>query len=105
MFLEDKSKFPQVDQVAAHFTLDSLISWLETKQSEREYNFMDCTGGCLIGQYFTAVGVRFSTVAGTCYSVGLVYHDIPETFRAVARCIPFTFAGALTRARSIKAGT
>lgn len=35
------------------YTLDSLIAWLETKPQDEVYDFMDCKGGCLIGQYLT----------------------------------------------------
>jgi hypothetical protein len=42
------------------FTLDSLITWLETQPPDRAYNFNDRCGDCLIGQYLAGVGIAWS---------------------------------------------
>lgn len=40
-------------------SLKSLIGWLETMPEEGTYNFNDCNGCCLIGQYMHAMGIAW----------------------------------------------
>ena len=39
------------------FSLAGLRNWLKTLPLEGGYNFNDCIGGCLLGQYLAARGV------------------------------------------------
>ena len=34
------------------------MAWLETQDPAQTYEWMDCDGGCLIGQYYAAHGIR-----------------------------------------------
>lgn len=87
------------------FSLEGLIAWLETQPPETEYNFMDCNGGCLIGQYLLANGQENFRK----------WHDVPPPLCAVAgqsACKDdgspageegLTFGAALSRARALLA--
>ena len=39
------------------FSLEGLRDWLRTQPPQKMYNFNDCFGGCLLGQYLAARGV------------------------------------------------
>jgi len=38
-------------------SLTGFISWLETMDPQGTYNFNDCRGACLVGQYMVFIGV------------------------------------------------
>lgn len=57
------------------FSLDSLIAWLETQPSDKEYCYLD-NGHCLLGQYFTAMGFNGVQVGG-----GDFDHEFAENVR------------------------
>lgn len=99
MFLEDKSKFPQVEPKADPFTLDSLIAWLETKDPVEEYVWFNLKGSCLLSQYSCAHG------GSPWYVKHFGGEEKCQPFENMAFDRPHTFGAALTRARSIKAGT
>lgn len=84
------------------FTLDSLIAWLETMPADRVYNFFDCDGRCLIGQYIAA---KSSSNHWRHYGypnwMDLV--DAHPHVSKIATHEPFTFGAALLRARALKA--
>lgn len=44
------------------FSMESLVSWLETKDPNGQYNYCD-PYGCLLHQYFTEKGVKTSLFA------------------------------------------
>ncbi len=75
-------------------SVEGLIAWLETMPSDGTYNWHDCKGGCLIGIYGQAIGVD--------------WHDIHDYFYKledlrIAGDKPWTFGGALDRARKFAA--
>lgn len=78
-------------------SLGSLIAWLETKDPDEGYSFWNCEGGCLIGQYLTAMGHPFrgETYADLSY---VMHKNFGDT---VAIEHPRTFGGALARARGL----
>jgi hypothetical protein len=41
-------------------SLLGFIGWLETKDPKARYNFNDCNGLCLLGQYMTAIGIAWT---------------------------------------------
>lgn len=90
-------------------SLDSLIAWLETKNPTESYNFQDCNGKCLIGQYMASIGVDWGY-----YPLGSAspYAQMLEKLsrasghrfqNAVAWNLPRTFGAALARAKAFKA--
>lgn len=97
---------PKWDQQtkADPFTVAALVAWLETKPATETYDYYDCGGACLYGQYMTHVGVpwkeaRFATYADNRKG------DIHEPFRMkvyfpIAVTYPHTFGAALERARA-----
>lgn len=116
MFLEDKSKFPLVAPAKADpFTLDSLISWLETKDPAETYNHKCTNGSCLIGQYSAAHGfphlpyylqtMKFDAAIPPVRKGRMTIKAHIEIYHPGFDIREATFGAALTRARSIKAGT
>jgi hypothetical protein len=81
------------------FSLKSLIQWLEMQPAEKEYDFNDCKGACLLDRYANAMGLR-----GNLYRYG----KLCETFDGgvygegpmIACKLPHTFGAALDRARA-----
>lgn len=95
---------PKWDQQtkADPFKLEGLISWLETQPKDKKYDFMNCEGACLYGQYMASVGVPWKQ-AGACsvYYAG----DKHKSFREgvvypIAGEGTETFGAALGRARA-----
>ena len=76
-------------------SIQTFIGWLETKNPHETYNYMDCSGGCLIGQYMTATGVGWSHGE---------YNRQPDGFHLIFGDVaighPQTFGAALERARA-----
>lgn len=77
-------------------SLASLIAWLETMPLEQKYNYADCKGNCLIGQYLTSIGSDMKSY--WIMSTVTLYRGSPGY---VAATLPHTFGAALTRARAI----
>lgn len=72
-----------------------LIGWLETKDPEGTYDFMDCHGGCLISQYLATLG--FEWEHGFC--AWPQYQMFVGTLIGTNR--PWTYGAALKRARKV----
>ena len=88
----------------AVFSLDGLVAWLETMPADKRYNYEDCSGECLYGQYMTVHGIPWKE------SGHFHFDDAPETLPAkfcdlvyakVACFMPHTFGAALERAGSV----
>lgn len=84
-------------------SIDSLISWLETKNPEGTYLYQDY-GHCLLGQYYAAMGLYRPEV----YSHGIFYHgptgnriceNYPPEFDSIALHGGRSFGDALKRAK------
>ena len=81
-------------------SLNSFIAWLETKDPNKQYDFMDMSGACLIGQYMAASDIPWD------------WNSSPSNFRKTAIAIfdgkpldvvsdvPWTVGAALERART-----
>lgn len=82
------------------FSLPSFIGWLEKQNPRKRYDFMDCEGACLLGQYMASVGESWSPAR---------YSEIAESICSGYRGFTFyigvesprTFGGALRRAREV----
>jgi hypothetical protein len=106
MYLDEKSlTAPPVEAKPDIYALSTLIAWLEKQPKEATYNFHDCNGKCLIGQYMSAHGIRHIFGDGQ-YSI---FHHLggdseqtgwgPE----IAGPDPQTFGAALLRAKALAA--
>lgn len=78
-------------------TLDSLIAWLETMPARKKYDFNNCEGACLMGQYMAHVGMEWnnSNYAMACQKIS----GIPSSFM-IGAIYPRTFGAALKRAKA-----
>ena len=87
---------PQWHEPADVFTLDSLISWLETQPPEGSYDWLD-VNGCLVCLYLQACGYERPSA-----HPGLTQSSIrdwgPRGYYKIARNRPWTFGAALERA-------
>lgn len=80
--------------------LAGLIAWLETKDPNETYEWDDCRGRCLIGQYGASIGLSWKAIClletGT--------HDETLYKKLTPNCLalthPHTFGAALERARA-----
>jgi hypothetical protein len=100
---------PDWKVITKPFTLPDFIAWLETKPSSEVYDFDNCQGECLMGQYMAARGrkwgygpvghgVTHSAYWQSCLDVfdgGITGGSI------VLASGPKTFGGALERARKL----
>jgi hypothetical protein len=80
------------------FKLESLIAWLEQQPETRRYDFGNCRGGCLLGEYMASVGISWSM----CAYENLATHMCPEAepgYFPIGSALPHTFGAALARAR------
>ena len=67
------------------------IAWLQRQPPEAAYNFMDCSGNCLIGQYLGSLGIGW--VSGH-----TLHTPFYRSLQYVAVRTPHTFGAALKRA-------
>lgn len=79
------------------FSLQSLIAWLEKQPAAGEYNFLNCSGGCLYGLYMQSHGFLQESYLKQAKDFRLL------VFEYVAMPEPWTFGAALERARKIAA--
>jgi hypothetical protein len=87
-------------------TLESLVAWLETMPARKCYDFMDCSGKCLYGQYMTAHGISWEESGASSYGFAPKERDefCSLVYEKVAGLWPYTFGAALTRARAALLG-
>lgn len=88
----------EVETKADPFSLESLIAWLETQDPNTEYEWTDCSGGCLIGRYFTAKGIVEHVPYQMVFQSLSDYGEVCSSLSG-----PTTFGAALERARVIAA--
>ena len=84
------------------FTLESLIAWLEKQPTAKRYDYVD-SEGCMLVQYFTAMG--FEDVSLDCGGFGHSRdggddQEYPAIMARLASAYPWTFGAALGRARA-----
>lgn len=84
------------------FSLESLIAWLEKKQTKGGYDFGNCSGYCLFGQFTAAHGIPWSRAIGTeVVDFGVHALEFKKlVYSKVAGPTPRTFGAALKRARA-----
>ena len=97
-------------QPKAIHSLDSLISWLEKKNPEEIYDYTDIHH-CLIGQYYTDMGLKDVSVSSTTFRTDrLLREPLPAGFNEISlgkrttfinTKLPYnrTFGAALERAK------
>jgi hypothetical protein len=84
-------------------SLDGFINWLKTKPPDGRYNFVNCEGECLLGQYMAYCGIEW-TVRG-CELIAYaktaekVFPAITDTY--VLSLTPWTYGAALKRAQTL----
>lgn len=78
------------------FSLPGLIAWLETQDPQQRYEYENCEGRCLIGQYLAARGVPWGWRSYDAFV------DADARMR-IANRRPMTFGAALSRARQLLA--
>lgn len=88
----------EVETKADPLTIPSLIAWLERQPAASTYDYHDCNGECLYGQYAASVGLSWKEAID----------DSTDSFRTgvyrhVAAASPRTFGAALRRARKYAA--
>lgn len=77
-------------------TMEGLIAWLEQQPADGTYDYMDCSGGCLVGLY---LGLDEDTFNGFSNS----NHPFEGRVYDIACIRPWTFGAALERAREYQA--
>ena len=75
------------------FSLESLIAWLETMPPSAEYDFHNCDGLCLVGQYMAYNDIQFRD------GFSQQSKHFPCTVFRIGAGDPWTFGAALNRAR------
>ena len=93
---------PKWEVKADPFTLDALISWLETQPADRSYPYSSARK-CLLCQYFEAHGFRVVQMGSSSFYHGprTARVELPEHFDEVAcHWRDQTCGGALRRARA-----
>ena len=100
---------PKWDQKtkADPFTLEDVIAWLERQDPDQRYDYDNCFGECLFGQYAASVGVPWERAgAGSCWRGGDAHGEFRRfIYNKVARPTPWTYGAALDRARARAAMT
>lgn len=77
--------------------LDGLIAWLETREPNGRYDYMDCAGGCLIDQFLDQFLGRRTT-----YADYTAFGRASRIETAIAVQMPWTYGAALERARTLR---
>jgi hypothetical protein len=94
----------EVPPVKLKPTLTGFIAWLRTKPPHNRYDFDDCEGECVLGQYMTHCGIEWK-IARTCLptyaeTVARVF-GLGGGDQAVLANRPWTYGAALKRAERL----
>lgn len=79
-------------------TIKGVISWLEKQNPNEPYNYMNCAGRCLYGQYMAHHGYSWNEADKAPARSAITSFQM-EVYCKVAAAAPFTFGAALKRAR------
>lgn len=92
----------EVEVKADPLTLESLIAWLETKPTDEAYDYHNCHGRCLYGQYMASHGIKWKESGASIPGLAPKARDrfCELVYCAVADQGPWTFGAALERARA-----
>ena len=96
MFVETKKEGEAPTKPDGTLTLRGLIAWLETQPPDKSYEYSDCNGGCLVGQYAASQGRDW-------YRDGVVVDRAFGLLNYIACDANHTFGGALQRAKNVLA--
>jgi hypothetical protein len=100
MLYDPKWKAPAEAPAKPQPSVQGFIAWLETKNPRGRYEYWNCQGHCLIGQYVNAIGLRWDRDSGPgrdwWYS-----HPDAEPLLDVSAEEPHTFGAALKRVRAL----
>jgi hypothetical protein len=82
-------------------SLEGLIAWLEKYPATRRYDYLNCQGRCLYGQYMAAHGIIWSESGASSPGMAPKERDVfcALVYDKVAYDAPHTFGAALSRAR------
>ena len=80
----------------ANAKLYDFKAWLETKDPNEAYQFVNCRGNCLMGQYMASKGQSWDTTVYTQYLT-----DVLGGHSTVLSVAPETFGGALERVKKV----
>ena|SRR5689334_22224193 len=83
-------------------SLVAFIAWLETKNPGQEYNYMNCSGACLIDQYGDSFGLKHLASHGS-HLEKIFGGPMWRGYHYVCGDTPWTFGAALERARNLAA--
>jgi hypothetical protein len=103
MLYDPNWKKPSIDDLS----LADFIAWLETKNPNGKYDYLNCEGNCLMSQYMAARGVgiqgnyRIGDYVSACYQV-LGWHSYESRTQSVLSMSPNTYGAALQRARELQ---
>lgn len=89
---------------APAFTLPHFIAWLERHPPETEYDYLNCSGGCLVGQYMADNGVGWNQMAyiDACSKIDGKRRDVSIRTFDIGAQFPRTFGAALERAKCLQ---
>ena len=81
--------------------LENLVTWLKKQPSAKRYCYNN-HGGCLLHQFYTAMGMPIQTMFGDCWKdVSDGQHELDPTLNSIAVTRPNSFGGALIRAEEV----
>lgn len=104
MYLLDKNLFPaqiaKKVQKTYPVSLQGLISWLETCSPKGRYDWWDCSGHCLLGQFQSISQGREPGDRDSEYD-GYYGYALTRKLTPIASSRPWTYGAALTRARAM----
>lgn len=92
---------PKWEVKADPLSMEGLIAWLEKQPAAKRYNYNNCQGKCLYGQYMAAHGVVWEE-SGATENRTARGEFCSLVYGTVASCRPWTFGAALKRARAVK---
>lgn len=101
--LYDKRWDAKVETNVDVLKLETLIAWLEKQPATEKYDYNNCNGRCLYGQYLTHHGVSWKEELKHT-KLGDPRSDFRDyVYEHVACEKPWTFGAALDRARKLLA--
>lgn len=97
--LYDKRWDAKIEQ-ANPLSLPAFIAWLEGQPASKVYEWQNCHGGCLVGQYGKAVGI--DRLDARMDGIRQLF-GTGANYAAICEMLPNTFGAALDRARKLTA--
>jgi hypothetical protein len=87
--------------LCSDFTLESLISWLETLEATKPYLYLN-PSGCVLAEFFKSCG--FTDVAVDRWQVWFAgdTYALPLEWGRIASTEPYTYGAALQRVKEVR---